>query len=296
MIAAEYKTHDVAVPGGNLTVGEWVSGEVPVLAIHGLSTTHKLWLWTAAELAGCRLIAPDLRGRGGSQDFASPFGVAVHAADMLAILDQLEVERALIVGMSLGGSVAAEFAANNPQRVLGVLFVDGGLPMLTAAGFKAMTRDQIVDVFRDRFQRTEQTWPNIATYGDFFIKTAAPLLELGEPLLEEYLRYDLVGDEPGLRVRLDPVAVADDAADLFLMYGAEAALFSMTAPMRLLYAEWGVGRDTAPGFTADYLADWQVRLPDLSARMLPGTDHGATVMTAASGRAIAEEVGVLAKR
>ena len=164
-----------------MTVGEWVSGGIPVLAIHGLSTTHKLWLWTAAELSGCRLIAPDLRGRGASQGFEAPYGIAVHATDMAAVLDHLEIDQVIVVGMSLGGAVAAEFAAKNPKRVLGVVFVEGGLPMLTAAGFKTMTREQVVGAFRDRFQRTERAWPDVGTYGEFFIKTAAPLLDPGEP-------------------------------------------------------------------------------------------------------------------
>ena len=97
-------------------------------------------------------------------------------------------------------------------------------------------------------------------------------------------------------MRLDAAAVAADAADLFLGEDAEAALFSIAAPMRLLYGEWGVGANTAPGFNAEYLAGWQARLPNLSARLLPGTDHGATVMTPSAGRAIADEVGLFASR
>src|SRR5215472_14747483 len=98
-----FRTQVVSVPDGRLTVGEWAGGDRPVLAMHGLSGTHRLWLWTAARLAGCRLVAPDLRGRGASQGLWPHHGIDVLRDDMVAILDELGIDKATVVGMSLGG-------------------------------------------------------------------------------------------------------------------------------------------------------------------------------------------------
>lgn len=290
-----YATREVDVPDGRLTVGEWKTGERPVLAIHGVSSTHKLWLWTAAHLRGYELIAPDLRGRGASQGSWPRYGIGVHAEDMLAVLDRFGVERAIVAGMSLGGFVAVRLAASHPERVERLLLVDGGLPVMTAAAFKAMTREQVAGAFRDRFQRIEQTWPTFEAYRDFVVKATMPLLSTDDPLLAENLRYDLEGDEPDLRVRLDGTGMADDAADVFLSDDAERAAQSLTVPTHMLYAEWSSGRGTPPAYTAEYLEPWRSRIPGFKATMLPGTDHAASVMTASSGTAIAAEIDALAR-
>ena len=289
-----YSTREVDVPGGRLTVGEWKTGPHPVLAIHGLSSTHKLWLWTAAQLRGCDLFAPDLRGRGASQGEWPQYGIGVHAADMVAVLDHLGVEKAIVAGMSLGGFIAARLAAEHPERVEGLLLVDGGLPMMTPPAFRAMTRDKVAAAFRDRFQRIEHSWPTLEAYRDFTVKATMPLLSPEDPLLAENLRYDLVGDEPDLRVRLDGAGMAADAADLFLSDGAERAAKSLKVPTHMLYAEWSFGRGSPPGYTAAHLEPWAEDIPGFKAALLPGTDHAATVMTASSGKAIAREIEAFA--
>ena len=290
-----YATREVEVPDGRLTVGQWKTGDRPVLAIHGLSSTHKLWLWTAARLSGYDLLAPDLRGRGASQGVRPRYGIGVHADDMVAVLDQFGVEKAIVAGMSLGGFIAVRLAASHPERVERLLLIDGGLPMMTASAFNAMTREQVAGAFRDRFQRIEQTWPSFEAYRDFVVKATMPLLSTDDPLLAENLRYDLVGDAPDLRVRLDGNGMAEDAADLFLSDDAERAAQSLTMATHMLYAEWSSGRGTPAAYTAEYLQRWRSRIPGFKATMLPGTDHAASVMTASSGAAIAAEIDAMAR-
>jgi 3-oxoadipate enol-lactonase len=108
-----------------------------VLLLHGLGWDHRLWTATQARLAGrYRTIAPDLRGHGGTP--ATPGGWSVHdlAADCRRLLDQLRVERCVVVGFSLGGMVAAALAQSVPERVAGLLLAGCALhvtPEQTAA-------------------------------------------------------------------------------------------------------------------------------------------------------------------
>lgn len=102
----------------------------PVFLLHGYTDTSRSFLPTIERLAelrpDLRLIAPDLRGHGDSSlpDAArcaeAPercFGVPDFAADLLALVDALGIERAHWVGHSLGSLIAQEIALEHPERV-----------------------------------------------------------------------------------------------------------------------------------------------------------------------------------
>ncbi len=80
------------------------------------------------EIAPCftdrfHVIAIARRGHGGSEAHP-PFDVATGASDLAAVLDQAGVRRAVLVGWSMGGDEAADFAVRWPERVAGVVFLD----------------------------------------------------------------------------------------------------------------------------------------------------------------------------
>src|SRR5438309_1747247 len=125
---------DVRVLGGDLRVGR--AGPPPgqasavVLAVHGITSSHMAWRTIARELVrhtGLCLLAPDLRGRGGSAALPGPYGMASHVTDLLAVLDDAGVERVVLAGHSMGAYVVARLAAEHPERVAAVVLLDGGL-------------------------------------------------------------------------------------------------------------------------------------------------------------------------
>ena len=85
---------DVPVEGGTLAAYRW-SGDGPlVLAAHGITSNHRSWGLVAEALAGdATLVAPDLRGRGRSNELPGPYTVARHADDCAALLDHLGADR-----------------------------------------------------------------------------------------------------------------------------------------------------------------------------------------------------------
>ena len=95
----------VNVRGGTLTVGVWeptVPSAHTILAIHGITASHLAWIAFAELFPDVRIIAPDLRGRGGSRELSGPWGMPQHAADMVDVLDAFDVDDALVVGHSMG--------------------------------------------------------------------------------------------------------------------------------------------------------------------------------------------------
>jgi pimeloyl-ACP methyl ester carboxylesterase len=93
-------------------------GEAVVL-IHGHPFDRSLWLPQLRPLAsaGFRVVAPDLRGYGESPATPGKVSMRELAGDVVALLDRLDIERAAVVGLSMGGLVAMELALGWTQRV-----------------------------------------------------------------------------------------------------------------------------------------------------------------------------------
>ena len=122
---------DVAVSGGALAtfrLGHGPERADPVVAVHGITANSHCWLAVARALDGrAELVAVDLRGRAASNALPPPYGMAAYSRDLLAVLDHYGLERAVLVGHSLGAYAVARFATDHRDRVSAVLLVDGGL-------------------------------------------------------------------------------------------------------------------------------------------------------------------------
>jgi 3-oxoadipate enol-lactonase len=90
----------------------------PLLLVPGIPAIASDWAPLAERLSGARrVIAYDNRGSGESGVTPAPYTTAQLAADAVGLLDALEIDRADVFGMSLGGMIAQELALGWPQRV-----------------------------------------------------------------------------------------------------------------------------------------------------------------------------------
>ena len=93
----------------------------PLVLLHGFPLDHHLWDEVVPLLEDTfDIILPDLRGFGESTTVDSPYSMDDYAADIAGLLDQLGVQRAAIVGHSMGGYAALAFARLYPERVSGL--------------------------------------------------------------------------------------------------------------------------------------------------------------------------------
>lgn len=97
----------------------------PVVLGHSFLCSRQMWSNQVEPLAAeHRVINLDLRGHGASGRFRSPFRLDDLVSDVVAVLDHLEIDRAVWAGLSVGGMVALRAALRVPDRVAGLILVD----------------------------------------------------------------------------------------------------------------------------------------------------------------------------
>ena len=100
----------VVVDGAELHVEVEGDGP-PVVLVHGLGLSGKLWNRVAAALDGYKLVRVDLRGAGRSRELEQgELSLERWASDLGAVLDDLGTERPVVVGHSLGAAIALKLA------------------------------------------------------------------------------------------------------------------------------------------------------------------------------------------
>ena len=106
----------------------------PVIALAGLTRNMRDFDFVAPHLAGVQLIRMDARGRGLSDHAPwESYNVGQEAADVVALMDHLDLDRAAILGTSRGGLIAMVLAATARDRLTGVCLNDIG-PVIDRAG------------------------------------------------------------------------------------------------------------------------------------------------------------------
>jgi len=121
----------------------WVDyGEGPaVVLVHGLGGSWQTWLENLPALArDHRVIAVDLPGFGGSEPLPSPGELSGHVDTLAELLDALRIDRALVVGHSMGGLVALLFAAAHIERLYALALVGSGGIVLGPRRLAAIVR------------------------------------------------------------------------------------------------------------------------------------------------------------
>lgn len=122
----------VQIPGARLHVAEYGAATgIPVLLLHGFPQHWFAWHRVAAELSsagGHRLICPDLRGFGWSEQTRRGYDIDGLSDDMLALLDALGLDRVGLVGHDWGAHVGLRLCLRAPERFSGYLALNTAHP------------------------------------------------------------------------------------------------------------------------------------------------------------------------
>lgn len=228
----------------------------PVVFIHGFGSDARIWDAQFVALSQrYRVIRYDLRGFGRSD---IPTGAYAHTDDLKALLDQLGIPRAHIVGQSAGGAIALDFALECPDRIDRVVLVDS-----------------TIDGYEWSPESTESWTPVFAKAAEVGLAGAMDVL-LAHPL------FAVACEQPDVRERLAEIlggysgwhAVNDDPVRTPIPPAIQR-LEQITAPTLVILGE----RDE-PDYhnQAHLLAE---RLPHATLLTLPGIGHVVPLEAAA---------------
>jgi len=139
---------DAILVDGNRVVYRTAGKGPVVLLVHGLAGSSMTWRHVMPALAErYTVLAPDLLGQGESDKPRGDYSLGAHANTLRDLMDVLGHQRATLVGQSLGGGVAMQFAHQFPERCERLVLVDSGglgrevtfyLRMLTVPGFESV--------------------------------------------------------------------------------------------------------------------------------------------------------------
>lgn len=271
--------HLVDVAGGKLAVFQY--GEKTnktILAIHGITSNHLAWQHLAAHAinAGCTVYAPDLRGRAASNQLPAPFGMKTHAADMKAVIDQLNLTAPVVIGHSMGGFVAIALNHFYPNTVSKIVLIDGGLPLALPAG---MTVEQVLPlVLGPALARLAMKFESQAAYVDYW--RAHPAFAAGiTPEMVNYIHHDLVGDAPELSPSTNPECVNEDSIDLWSSDLINNALIELDQDVMLLRAVRGLQNEPTGLYPEALLDDLAAKYPRVKITTIADTNHYDILMS-----------------
>jgi pimeloyl-ACP methyl ester carboxylesterase len=196
-VAADDVTIDVLTEG---------SGD-PIVLIHGFPLTREVWDAQAAQLAPhARVIRPDLRGMGRSSVPDGPYLMETLAGDIAAMLDALGIDRAAIVGHSMGGYVAMAFCRMYSERVTKLALVCSRLSADTADAAKS--RNDLAD----RAEQQDSAGVIVDSYVPRLFSRS--LLENRSPLVDRVRAIARENSVKGMAAMLRGMAQRVDAYDI----------------------------------------------------------------------------------
>lgn len=204
------------------------AGPAVVLLHGGLGNLHDFDSIAERLASECRLIAMDLRGHGKSSLGSKPLRYAQYQADVLAVLDQLGLEKVAIVGFSDGGIVGYRLAAEHPERIAALVTLGAQWRLLPNDPSIPILQGLSVQDWNAMFPQAIGQYAQLNPAGDFGV--------LLEAVKGVWLDTDTATGYPGEGVAAirTPTLIVRGDADPFLSLPEACALQTRIAGSGLL--------------------------------------------------------------
>jgi lipase len=260
-----------------LAFGYWPGRGAPVVALHGLTASYVSFMGVAERLAGRRAVfGLDLRGRGNSEKPAGPYGMAQHARDVAAAMRAMGLGPSVIVGHSMGGFVAAALAAQEPDLVVGVVFIDGGYAPAIAAG--GGTQQGLDAALQLRITQLRQTHPSREAYRQFWRGQPHFPAEDWGPWVEAFLDYEVGGEPPELKPKALAEGVTADLMEGLQREAMIARLQAIRVPVLMVRAPAGFVPGTPPLYPDAMMEQMRTCVQAMEEELIPDTTHYTILM------------------
>lgn len=227
--------------GAKVHYQSYGQGSDAFVLVHGWSCDLGHWKYQIPDLAKRgRVIALDLPGHGQSDKPQIAYTMDHFAAAIEAVMKDAKVERAIVLGHSMGTPVARQFYRKYPQKTLAIVIVDGGLRQF---GDKAM-RDGFVNTFKS---------PNYKEAGAQMFASMTPVLSAAD---KEMVRASFMNTPQNVLV------TAMESMNSDALYGPD----KINVPVLAILAK-------SPFWPADTEQFLRSLAPDLEYHMWEGVDH-----------------------
>lgn len=214
----------------------------PLILMPGLTANaHSFDGLIAAGLSEhFRVLAVDLRGRGQSDKPETGYSMADHAADIIGLMDALELEKVILGGHSFGGLLTIYMAAHFPERVEKLVILD-------AAGELHPNIRQLIQPSLDRLGMVFPSWEVYKTA----IQNMPFLMGYWDDAMESFFRADVIFNADGtVQPRSKPEAIGE-AAEKGLLEPWQELLRQIDQPALLLNAPEPYGPPGTPPVTPE---------------------------------------------
>lgn len=223
---------------------------LPVVFLHGFPFSHEMWSGQVAAIAdNYRAVTYDVRGHGQSDVGDGQYTIELHVDDLIALLDHLKIEKAVLVGLSMGGYIALRALERNSERVRAALLcntrseADSNETKLKRAAGIANVKRNGTAVFADEFVR-----------GVFAAKTLKT-----KPEVVDQIRRSIA--------RMSPLAIAGTLLALAARTDTTKSLSRIKVPSMILVGE----HDTiTPPAAAQAMHE---KIPNSELHLIPRAAH-----------------------
>jgi len=255
--------------GVKIQLAQWDGKGKAILCIHGITANCRCWDVIASGLSPAhRVVAMDLRGRGLSESPDSGYSISHHCKDILSVLDDLHLEKAIIMGHSLGAFISVVFGAEHPERVDRIILVDGG---------GKLSDIQMAKVFagiKPSLDRLGRIFPSFEAYLN--LMKSAPFFKSWSPALETYYRYEIEEVDGGVRSRINPAHIREERENLGKV---DISQFydKISSPVLILRATHGMVAEDDLLLPQDVAERMVKKISDARYVDIPGTNHYSIV-------------------
>lgn len=204
---AEPAMKRVAGDGVEINLAIWEGTGKPILCVHGITANCRCWEVMASTLVPqYRVMAMDLRGRGRSDRPDQGYSLDHHIRDINCLLDDLDIEKVVLMGHSLGAFIGLAFAAEYPDRTDRLILVDGG------GDLSKEQMDKVFSGIKPALDRLEMVFPSVEAY--LKKMNEVPYIQPWSPVIETYYRYEIEPTEGGVHTNIQPAHIQEEAANI----------------------------------------------------------------------------------
>jgi pimeloyl-ACP methyl ester carboxylesterase len=193
--------------GLRIQLALWEGTDKPVLCAHGITANCRCWDVVANSLSPpYRVLAMDLRGRGGSDKPSTGYSLEHHMGDIRSLMADLGLDRVVLMGHSLGAFISLAFSARHPDLVDRLVLFDGG---------GKLSEEQMNHVFQGiqpALNRLGKVFPSADAYMEAMRE--APFLHPWSPAIDTYYRYEIESVAGGVRTNIDPAHIQEEALNV----------------------------------------------------------------------------------